>query len=97
MPKYVSLINWTDKGIHDYTDSVARNAEGQALAKRLGGAITDSYWTVGEYDLVVVAEFPDDEAATAFLLAVGSETNVRTKTMRAFDASEFSDIVGKLN
>jgi uncharacterized protein with GYD domain len=40
-------------------------------------------------------EFPDDEAATAFALAIGAQGNIRTTTMRAFDASEMDAIIAR--
>jgi GYD domain len=39
------------------------------------GDAQDIYWTVGPYDIVTIAEFPDDATGTAFLLALGSERN----------------------
>jgi uncharacterized protein with GYD domain len=52
-------------------------------------------WTVGEYDLVTVVEFPEDEAGVAALLQVGSMGNVRTKTLRAFSAQEMEGIIAR--
>ena len=49
----------------------------------------------GAYDLVSILEAADDESATAFALAVCSLGNVRTTTMRAFDAAEMREIVAK--
>src|SRR5262245_15051653 len=66
MATFVSLINWTEEGIHNFADTVKRNDDAKALAERLGGRLEHSYWTVGQYDLVTVADFPDDETATAF-------------------------------
>ena len=50
---------------------------------------------MGAYDFVGVLEAPDDESATAFALALSSLGNVRTTTMRAFDAAEMREIVAK--
>jgi len=52
-------------------------------------------WTVGEYDIVCVTEFPDDETGVAALLRVGSAGNIRTKTLRAFSADEMADIIAR--
>jgi uncharacterized protein with GYD domain len=41
----------------------------------------------------VVADFPDDETATAVLLQTGAGGNVRTKTMKAFDAEQMRAII----
>jgi uncharacterized protein with GYD domain len=93
MPKYVSLINWTEQGIKSYRDTVSRADEAMKAAADMGGSL-EVHWTLGEYDIVAVSEFPDDETATAFLLKVGSLGNIRTKTLRAFDANEVQRIVG---
>jgi uncharacterized protein with GYD domain len=47
-------------------------------------------------DIVMVAEFPDDETAGATVLALSSLGHVRTKTMRAFTDQEISAIVAQL-
>ncbi len=93
MPRYVGLINWTDQGIRNYRDTVRRVEEGRAAAEQLGVRILDVYWTLGRFDIVVVSEAPDDEAATAFLLQLASLGNVRTETLRAFNADEMSRII----
>jgi hypothetical protein len=56
--------------------------------------LTD-YWTLGDHDIVAVIEAPDDETATAAVLALGSQGNVRTKTMRAFSPDEMRAIIEK--
>jgi uncharacterized protein with GYD domain len=95
MPMFVSLINWTEKGIGAFKDTVDRSEKVTALAEKMGGKITDIYWTVGQYDIVTIGEFPDDETATAFLLQLGAQGNVRTTSLRAFNAEEMRRIVGK--
>jgi uncharacterized protein with GYD domain len=93
MPRYVGLINWTDQGVSNYRDTVRRVEDARAASEQLGVRIVDVFWTLGGYDLVVVTEAPDDEALTAFLLQLGSQGNVRTQTLRAFDADEMSRII----
>jgi uncharacterized protein with GYD domain len=66
-----------------------------AAAERLGGKVLNFYWTVGHYDIVTVSEFPDDETATAFLLTLGAQGNVRTESLRAYTADEMSNIISK--
>jgi uncharacterized protein with GYD domain len=50
-------------------------------------------YTVGEYDVVIVVDFPDDETGTAALLQVGALGNVRTNTMRAFNPDEMANVI----
>jgi uncharacterized protein with GYD domain len=91
----VSLINWTEKGIAAFPDTVDRAEAAKALAAKFGGSLETIYWTVGPYDIVAVSEAPDDESATAFALALGSQGNLRTTTMRAFDGDEMRGIIAK--
>jgi uncharacterized protein with GYD domain len=96
MPRYISLINWTDQGIRNFKDTVDRSNAAIGLAQKMGGRIEATYWTIGPYDLVSIAEFPDDETGMAFLLAVGSQGNFRTTTLRAFNADEITSAIGKI-
>ena len=95
MATYVSLINWTEQGVRGFAQTAQRADDARRTATSLGGEIRDIYWTLGPYDVVVVAEFPDDETATAYLLAVGAKGNVRTTSMRAFTAEEIQEIIRK--
>jgi uncharacterized protein with GYD domain len=95
MATYISLINWTDKGIGQFKSTIERAEAAKQLAAKLGGSLKDIYWTVGPYDLVAISEAPDDESATAFSLVLGSLGNVRTTTMRAFSAEDMRRIVAK--
>jgi uncharacterized protein with GYD domain len=96
MPTYVNLLNWTEQGVRDFQKTTDRNAEARRTASEMGGKIKDSYWTLGPFDLVLVSEFPDDETATAFALAVSSRGSARTTSMRAFDIDEVRSIIGKV-
>ena len=95
MSTYVSLVNWTDQGIKNYKDSTSRAYDFSKLVESLGGKLREVLWTVGEYDLIVITEFPDDEAATVAMLRIGSLGNIRTNTLRAFNADEMNTIIGR--
>jgi uncharacterized protein with GYD domain len=96
MPTFISLLNWTDEGVRSFRDTLERAKAAGELAERMGGKLKDVYWTVGPYDVVSVAEFPDDETGTAFLLALGSQGNIRTTTMRAFNRDEMAQVLSKV-
>lgn len=97
MPTYVSLMNWTDQGVREVKGTVERVQQSTNLAEKMGGKITALYWTEGQYDVVGIAEFPDDETAMAFLLTLSSAGNVRTTTLRAHSANEMSSIIARLS
>jgi uncharacterized protein with GYD domain len=93
MPTYISLTNFTEQGIKNFRDTVRRAEDARGLIEKHGGQLRQIFWTLGEYDLVTVTDFPDDETATAVLLQLGAGGNIRTKTMKAFDAEQMSAII----
>ena len=96
MPNYVALINWTDQGIRNVRDTVERYDRSTELAEKHGVRFEQIYWTVGPYDIVAIAEAPDVESITAFLLELGSTGNVRTTTLQAYNREEMSSILERL-
>ena len=95
MPINISLVNFTDQGIKQIKDSPQRAQAFRDMAKKLGVTVRDVFWTVGRYDLVVIAEGPE-EAMTAALLNVARAGNVRSETLRAMDADTFKRILEKV-
>jgi uncharacterized protein with GYD domain len=96
MGLYISLFKLTEEGIKNIKNSPNRIEEGIKVAEAMGGKVIGFYPTMGEYDYVGIAEWPNDEAASAFLLALGSKGNVRTTTLKAYTIEEFKGIVNKL-
>ena len=96
MPTYVLLISLTEQGVKSAKATVERAQYSQQLAQRMGGNLSTLYWTLGSYDIVGVAEMPDDESVTALAVAIVSQGNVRTETLRAFSADEMERILQKV-
>lgn len=96
MATYISLISWTDKGVGSYKDTLDRAEAARELAAKMGANLKDIYWTIGPYDIVAVSDAPDDETATAFALALSSQGNVRTTTLRGFSADEMRGVIAKI-
>jgi uncharacterized protein with GYD domain len=93
MPTYVTLINWTDQGVKGFRDTVDRYEAARDVMSGMGVSFKDVYWTVGPYDIVGIVEAPDDESATAALLATAGQGNVRTTTLRAFSPAEMRTVI----
>ncbi|MEF9387305.1 GYD domain-containing protein [Ralstonia solanacearum species complex bacterium KE056] len=96
MATFLALLNFTDQGIRDVKDTTKRAVAARELAKAVGIDMKEIYWTLGQYDLAVILEGPDDAAMTAFGLALGAAGNVRSQTLRAFSASEMDAILSKM-
>jgi uncharacterized protein with GYD domain len=93
MPSYVVLMNWTDQGAKNAGETVNRyKAAKDDLAQR-GVTLKDTYWTAGPYDIVSIVDAPDDETAIAGLVRLAGQGNVRTTTMRAFNADEAQGLI----
>lgn len=97
MPTYLSLVEYTQDGIKHVEDSPDRLDAAKSLAEELGGEVTDFYLTMGQYDIVVVSEFPDDETYAQFALNVGRRGAVTTETLKAFPEDEYRDIIHELS
>ena len=96
MPRYVVLIDWTEQGVRNFKDTVDRYEAANAQLEGLGVRFGDTYWTLGNHDIVSVVDAPDDESLAAALLAVAGAGNIRTTTLRAFSADEMRSVLGKV-
>ena len=73
------------------------SAQRSCCWKRHGSAeIKAAYLVMGRYDLVVITEAPDDETAAKASLAVRSQGNVKTETLRACTEEEYRSIISAL-
>src|SRR5687767_149530 len=96
MPTYVSLCKWTEQGVQNARESTRRAEQAKAAVRKLGGKLTTILWTQGNYDLIAISDFPDEESAMAFLLTLGGQGNVRTETLRAYSAQDMERIFAKM-
>lgn len=96
MPTYISLVQFTDKGIQAAKETTRRVADWAAKVQSKGVNIKQMYWTLGHYDQVCIFEAPDDETAASVLLGSDMLGNIRTQTMRAFTAPEMDKVIAKM-
>ena len=96
MATYIMLASFTEQGIRTVKDTTKRADAFRELAKGSGANIKDIYWTLGQYDIVAVADAPDEMAMTALGLALGKSGNVRTQTLRAFSQTDMNAILAKV-
>jgi uncharacterized protein with GYD domain len=96
MASYVMLFQYTAQGIQTIKDTTKRAAAASELAGKFGVKLTDVLWTLGEYDGVILAEAPNDEAMAALGVSTASMGNIKTQTLRAFRAKEVDAILAKM-
>ena len=96
MATYIVFGNFTEQGIRNAKDSPKRKEAFKEMAKQLGVTVKDLYWTLGQYDIVLILEAQDDAAVAELGLSLGKLGNVRTQTMRAFGPSEVTKLLDKM-
>lgn len=94
MPVYVSLVQFTEQGITtmkqqgmERSDAVQRNVES------LGGRLLDAYYCLGEYDVVAILEFPNNNAAMKAAVLNSSLGHIKITTMPAVSRDEWRGLL----
>ena len=73
-----------------------RSVPVKELVQKLGGHMMGFYYCFGEYDVVGLAELPDDSAASAFALAAVSPGHLKAyKTTKLFTVEETMEAMRK--
>jgi uncharacterized protein with GYD domain len=93
---YILLGKFTEQGIRAIKDTTKRAEAARQLGSKLGVTIRETYWTLGRYDVALIAEAPNEEAMTTFALSVGSLGNVRTEILRAFTPGEIGPVLSRM-
>lgn len=96
MPTYIMLANWTEQGAQKVKDSPRRLDTAKKALADMGGESKGFYMTMGEYDLVMIYEAPDDAVAARFTLLLGTLGTVRTRTLKAFPEAAYREIIASL-
>src|SRR5215203_1652459 len=95
MPTFICLMNWTDQGAKAAKEASKRHQIGKSIAEKLGGKLVSAYVTTGQYDVIATLEMPDGDAMVKFASSMSGSGNVRTTTVRAFTAEEFSKLAAE--
>ncbi len=96
MATYITLVNYTQKGIENIKESPQRLEAAKQAFQAMGAELKEFYLVMGRYDIILVSEAPNDETVAKGALALGSRGNVRTETFRAFKEDEYREIISSL-
>jgi uncharacterized protein with GYD domain len=96
MVRYVMLLKFTPEGLARIQDSPSRKDSFAAEVATAGGRVEQVYWTLGEYDAVTIFTAPHEATATVLALELTKLGNVHTQLLRAFDDTEFKNILDRL-
>ena len=96
MPMFILSLSWTEHGIRAIKDAPKRAQASRELAKKMGVDIKEVYLTSGDSDLVVIVDTPNGDNVAKYAMVLGSQGNVRTRTVRAWPESEFKKLISEL-
>lgn len=96
MAAFLTLVNFTEQGLHTVKSTVQRAQAFEKAIAATGGRKIGVWWSLGQYDLVLISEAPDAETIARSLLQLGMAGNVRTVTQQIFSEDEMAKIVAGL-
>jgi len=96
MPLYAILGKFTDKRMKNIKDITKGLEASKKAFDSVGAKFVAHCFTMGQYDVVVIAEAPNDEAITKALLDFLRLGVIRTETMRGFTPDEFVKMVEEI-
>jgi uncharacterized protein with GYD domain len=68
MATYIILVSYTQKGVENIKESPTRLDTAKKVFQSMGAELKKFYLVMGQYDIVVVAEAPNDETAAKVAL-----------------------------
>ena len=96
MSTYITLLNYTQKGIENIKESPSRLDKAKKLYKSMGAELKEFFLVTGRYDLVIIAEAPDDETMAKITLSISALGAIRTETLRAFPEKDYRKLISSL-
>lgn len=90
---YVSLLTYTDQGIRALAQSAKRGTAFRQQAEAAGVKVLAQLWTAGDYDGILILQSDREEKVLGLLAQLAAAGNVRTHSLRAFDAEDFAAVV----
>jgi uncharacterized protein with GYD domain len=97
MQTYLCLLSWTKEGVEKVKDSPSRLDAGKKAFAAAGCKITNVLLLMGQYDMAIVVEAPDDATIARMTLALASKGSVHTETVRAFTEDEYRKIISGIS
>ena|SRR5690242_21331601 len=96
MPKYLIQARYTPEGLRGLAKDKAsgRRAAVQTALKAVKGKLECIYYAFGEDDVVAIFDAPDNVAATALSLSVGSSGLVSIRTTALLTVDEVDQALG---
>jgi len=92
MPLYVTLGTYTAEAMQHISEVPQHFQRNRSLIESGGGKLIGVYALMGEWDLLVITEFPDEKRALSALLTICKTGRMTTQTMTALPFEEFATL-----
>ena len=97
MPLFLSQVAYSEDGWQALVSNPQNRLEAiRPVVDKLGGRIVNAYFAFGDYDFILIAEFPDNVSAAALAIAAAAGGAVKSiKTTPLMEATEGLEAVRK--
>jgi len=96
MVRYTLLIRYTEIGISQIQNTVARAAIFRETAATLGVTVEAQFWTLGEFDGVIILSAREETSVLALVTELARRGYVRTHLLRAYTEEEFAGVLNRM-
>ncbi|MBL7073862.1 GYD domain-containing protein [candidate division KSB1 bacterium] len=76
--------------------SAERTKRGNSLIEKYGGAVKSMYALLGEYDLVIIADFPNTKEAMKASVSLSQITGISFSTSPAVTVDRFDKMISEM-
>lgn len=77
MATYITLVNFTQKGIEKIKESPDRLDAAKKAFQAMGAEVKDFFLVMGRYDIVLISKAPNDETVAKVALTLGGAGAIR--------------------
>lgn len=97
MPLFLSQVAYNENGWQALVSNPQNRLDVvRPVVERLGGRIVNAYFAFGDYDFVLISEFPDNVSAAALAIAAAAGGAVKSiKSTTLLDATEGLEAIRK--
>jgi len=97
MPLFLSQVAYNENGWQALVSNPQNRLEAiRPVVDKLGGRIVNAYFAFGDYDFILISDFPDNVSAAALAIAAAAGGAVKTiKTTPLMEAAEGLEAVRK--
>ena len=97
MPLFLSQVAYNEVGWQALVSNPQNRLEAiRPVVDKLGGRIVNAYFAFGDYDFILLSEFPDNVSAAALAIAAAAGGAVKSaKTTRLLNGQEWVESLRK--